>query len=334
MDRRKFLGMVLGSLVMGPRRALAQHAPRVWRIGILSFGSGFTASSATGASDSRSGVLIRAFEEQGYVEGKNVVYVARNAGGRIDRLPELAAEVAGAGVDEIVTTGSEATRAAKQATATIPIVFLGPSYPVEEGLVANFARPGGNITGITLAHSDLVSKLLQLLRDVAPKLADAVVIWDPNNPGNAFVVRDMESAAGPLRLKVQSVLIRSADEADSAIAAIARLRPGALIVLPSPVIFPLAPRLGELAIKLRIPSIGPSKQLSGEGILLAYGADIRDLDRRVAVYVDRILKGAKPADLAVERPTKFELSVNMKTAKAIGLTIPPSLLLRADDVIR
>ena len=326
--------MALGSLVIGPPRALAQRAPRIWRIGILSFGSGFTASSATGSSDSRSAVLIRAFREQGYVEGKNVVYVARNAGGRIERLPELAAEVAGAGVDVIVTTGSEATRAAKQATATIPIVFLGPSYPVEEGLVASFARPGGNITGITLAHSDLVSKLLQLLRDVAPKLAEAAVIWDPDNPGNAFIVRDMNRAAGPLQLKVQSVPIMSANEADSAIAAIARLRPGALIVLPSPVIFPLARRLAELAIKLRIPSIGPAKLLLEQGTLLSYGADSRDLDHRVTVYVDRILKGASPADLPVERPTKFELGVNMKTAKAIGLTIPQPLLLRADEVIQ
>ena len=333
MDRRKFLGMVLGSLAVGPPRAFGQRAPKLWRIGILSFGAGFTASSATGASDPRSAVLIRTFEEQGYVEGKNVVYVTRNAGGKIDRLPQLAAEVAEAGVDVIVTAGSEATRAAKQATSKIPIVFLGPSYPVEEGLVASFARPGGNITGITLAHSDIVSKLLQLLRDVAPKLADATVIWDPNNPGNVFVVRDMESAAGPLKLKVRSVQINSPDEADSAIAAISRLRPSALIVIPSPVVFPLARRLGELAIKLRIPSISPLKQILEEGVLLSYGADSRDLDRRLTVYVDRILKGASPAELPVERPTKFVLGVNMKTAKAIELTIPQSLLLRADEVI-
>jgi putative ABC transport system substrate-binding protein len=277
---------------------------------------------------------MRAFEEQGYVEGKNVVYVARNADGRIERLPELAAEIAGAGVDVIVTTGSEATRAAKQATTTIPIVFLGPSYPVEEGLVASFARPGGNITGITLAQSDHVSKLLQLLRDVAPKLADAAVIWNPDNPGNAFEVRDLESASGPMQLKVRSVLIRSASEADSALAEITRLRPGALIVFPSPVVFPLARRLGGLAIQLRIPSITFAKQMLEDGILLSYGADVSDLDRRVVVYVDRILKGASPGDLAVERPTKFELGVNMKTAKALSLTIPQSLLLRADEVIQ
>ena len=326
--------MALGSMAVAFPPALAQRTLRVWRIGILSFGSGVTASSAIGSSDPRSAALIRAFDEQGYVEGRNVVYVTRNADRRIERLQELAAEVAGAGVDVIVTTGSEATRAAKQATATIPIVFLGPSYPVEEGLVASFARPGGNITGITLAHSDVVSKLLQLLRDVAPKLADAAVIWDPANPGNAFVVRDVESAAVPLPLKIRSVLIRSPDEADSAIAAIERPRPGALIVVPSPVVFPLARRLGELAIKLRIPSISLAKQILEEGILLSYGADNRDLDRRVAVYVDRILKGAKPADMAVERPTKFELGVNMKTAKAIELAIPQSLLLRADEVIQ
>jgi putative ABC transport system substrate-binding protein len=333
MNRRKFLGRVFALWTI-PISVLAQPSPKKWRIGVLAFGTTITGSSAVSTTNPPSPVLRQAFEELGYVEGKNVIYVAKTAEGRIERLPELAHALVASGVDVIVTTGSEATRAAKQATASIPIVFLGPSYPVEEGLVASFARPGGNITGITLAHSDHVSKQLQLLREVAPTLSDLAVVWDPNNPGNAFIVRDMESVAQSLQLKVQSVLIRAPGEADSALAFIAKLRPGALIVYPSPVVYPLGQRIAEVAIKLRVPSIAPAKQFAERGLLLSYGADVRDLDRRVAVYVDRILKGAKPADLPVERPTKFELTVNMRTAKAIGVTIPQSLLLRANDVIQ
>jgi putative ABC transport system substrate-binding protein len=333
MNRRKFIGGVF-VLAAVPPSVLAQRPPKTWRIGVLAFGTSITGSSAVSTINPPSPVLRQAFEELGYVEGKNVVYVAKTADGRIERLPELARALAASGVDVIVTTGSEATRAAKQATSSIPIVFLGPSYPVEEGLVASFARPGGNITGVTLAHSDHVSKQLQLLREVAPDLSDLAVIWDPNNPGNAFIVRDMESVAPSLRLKVQSVLIRAPGEADSALAIIAKLRPGALIVYPSPVVYPLGQRIAELAVKLRLPSISPAKHFTEQGLLMSYGAEVRDLDRRVAVYVDRILKGAKPADLPVERPTKFELAVNMKTATAIGVTMPQSLLLRANDVIQ
>ena len=273
-------------------------------------------------------------EELGYVEGKNVAYVSRAADGRIERLPELAVELVRLRVDIILTTGSEATRAAKQATTTVPIVFLGPSYPVEEGLVASFARPGGNITGITLAQSDHVSKQLQLLRDVVPTLADVAVLWNPANPGSNFTLRDLERAAGPMQLTIRAVPVRNPDETEAAVAAIARVRPGALIVLPSPVLFASMQRIGELAIRLRIPSITALKQNVELGFLLTYGADIRDLERRVAGYVEGILKGASPADLPVERPTKFELAVNLKTAKAIGVAIPQAVLLRADEVIQ
>jgi len=281
-----------------------------------------------------SAVLRQALEELGYVEGKNVAYVSRAADGRIERLPELAVELVRLRVDIILTTGSEATRAAKQATTTVPIVFLGPSYPVEEGLVASFARPGGNITGITLAQSDHVSKQLQLLRDVVPTLAGVAVLWNPANPGSNFTLRDLERAAGPMQLTIRAVPVRNPDETEAAVAAIARVRPGALIVLPSPVLFASMQRIGELAIRLRIPSITALKQNVELGFLLTYGADIRDLERRVAGYVEGILKGASPADLPVERPTKFELAVNLKTAKAIGVAIPQAVLLRADEVIQ
>jgi len=303
----------------------------VWRIGILTPGTNTQLASRANVP---SPVLVEALRGLGYVQGKNVTYLVKTAGGSMERLPAAAAELVASDVDVIVTQGSEATRAAKQATPSIPIVFLGPSYPVEEGLVASFAHPGGNATGITLAQSDLASKLLQLLRDVVPALKDVAVIWSPDNPGSTFVFRDLERASVALRLKMQSLTIRSADASDPVLAAIASLRSDALIVLPAALVNAHMQRLCDLAPKLGIPSISPLKQYAEQGLLLSYGADIRDLEPRVAVYVDRILKGAKPTDLPVERPTKFELVINLKTAKAIGIAVPQSLRLRADELIQ
>jgi putative ABC transport system substrate-binding protein len=335
MDRRHFVATVAGALAVVPASARAQQSTRMWRIGALATGAG-GASGRTfpgAVTNPPSATLRQALQDYGYVEGKNVTYVSRSAEGRIERLPTAAAELVALGVDVILTSGSEATRAAKQATTTIPIVFLGPSYPVEEGLIASFARPGGNITGITVAQSDHVSKHLQLLRDVAPQLADVAVFWSRANPGNAFTLRDIESAAAPMKIKVQSVAIASVEGAEEGLGVIDRMRPGALILLPSPLVYPYAPRIAELAIRLRIPTITAFKQFAEQGFLLSYGADIRELEPRVAGYVDRILRGAKPAELPVERPTKFELAINMKTAKAIGVAIPQALLLRADHKI-
>jgi putative ABC transport system substrate-binding protein len=213
-------------------------------------------------------------------------------------------------------------------------VFIGPSYPVEEGLVESFARPGGNVTGITLAQSDHVAKLLQLLLDVVPALTDVGVIWSPANPGSALLFRETEAAARGLKLKVLPVPMASLADVEPALAAIARARPGALLLNPSVITNTSAERIGELAVRLRIPSITQAKALMERGLLMSYGADNRDVQRRIPSFVDRILKGAKPADIPVERPTKFGLAINMKTAKAIGITIPNSLLLRADDVIQ
>jgi putative tryptophan/tyrosine transport system substrate-binding protein len=237
-------------------------------------------------------------------------------------------------LDVIVVGGSEATKAMKEATRSIPIVFIGPSYPVEEGLVERFARPGGNITGITVAQSDHVAKLLQLLLDVVPALSDVAVIWSPANAGSTFLLRDAEAASRSLKLKVLPVTMGSGADVEPALAAIARARPGALIVLPAPIPIANAERIGELAIRLRIPSITPFKSLMERGLLMSYGADSRDVERRLPDFLDRILKGARPADMPVERPTRFELAINMKTAKALGLRIPQSLLLRADEVIQ
>jgi putative ABC transport system substrate-binding protein len=213
-------------------------------------------------------------------------------------------------------------------------VFIGPSYPVEEGLVTSFQRPGGNVTGITVAQSDFVAKLLQLLLDVVPGLSDVGVIWSPANPGTTFLLRDTEATARSLKLRVLPVAMASEADVEPGLAAIERAHPGALIVNPAPIPLANADRIGKLAIRLRIPSITQAKGMMERGLLMSYGADFREVDLRIPGYVDRILKGAKPADMPVERPTKFELAINMKTARAIGLTIPQSLLLRADEVIQ
>ena len=321
--RRDFL-IAVGALLTLPLAAEAQQAARLPRIGVLLAGSGGTVFDN----------MREDFRQLGYVEGRTAVIEWRTWEGKPERLAEAVAEIMRLRPDVIVVGGSEATKAFKAATQTIPIVFSGPSYPVEEGLVESFARPGGNITGVTLAQSDHVAKLLQVLRDVVPALADVGVIWSPINPGSTFVFKDTEEAARGLKLKLLSLPIASTADVEPALAAMARARPAALVVNPAALINTNIERIVESAIRLRIPSITQNKALMERGLLMSYGADIRDVQRRVLSYVDRILKGAKPADMPVERPTKFELAINMKTAKAIGLTIPRELLLRADEVIQ
>ena len=326
--RRDFL-IAVGAFLTLPLAAEAQQTARMPRIGVL-----FSGGAGTSAANLSAEVLRQGLQELGYVEGRTAVIEWRRWEGKPERLREAVAEMVRLNLDVIVVGGSEATKALKEATRSIPIVFVGPSYPVEEGLVESFARPGGNITGITVAQSDYVPKMLQLLRDVVPALADVGVIWSPANPGSTFLFRDTEAAARGLKLKVLPVPIGSAADVEPALAAIARARPGALILNPAVTPIANAEQIGELAIRLRIPSITQLKALMELGLLMSYGADIRDVERRIPSYVDRILKGAKPADMPVERPTKFELGINMKTAKAIGIAIPNSLLLRADEVIQ
>jgi len=328
VQRRHFL-IAAGTLLVPPLAAKAQPVARLPRIGVL-----FSGGAGTSAANLNAEVLRQGLQELGYVERRTAVIEWRSWEGKPERLREAVAEMVRLNLDVIVVGGSEAAKAMKEATTSIPIVFIGPSYPVEEGLVKSFARPGGNITGITVAQSDFVPKTLQLLRDVVPALADVGVIWSPANPGSTFVFRDTEAAARDLKLKVLPVPMGSAADVEPALAAIARTPPGALILAPAVTPIANAERIAELAIRLRIPSITQLKTLLERGLLMSYGADIRDVQRRVPSYVDRILKGAKPADMPVERPTKFELGINMKTAKAIGLTIPQSLLLRADEVIQ
>ena len=251
-----------------------------------------------------------------------------------ERLRSASAELLALNPDVIVVGGSEATRAMKEATRSIPIVFIGPSYPVEEGLVASFARPGGNVTGVSVAMSDYVTKLLQLLLDVVPGLSEVALIWSPDNAGHVFLRRDAEAAGSVLKLKVVPVAMASPADVEPALAALSRGRPKALVVLPGPIPNANAERIAELAIRLRMPSMTANKALMERGLLVSYGPDFRDLNRRIPGYVDRILKGARPAEMPVERPTTFELGINLKTAKAIGLVIPPPLLARADTVVQ
>lgn len=324
MDRRTFMRGVAGGLFALPFTSGAQQAARLPRLGVL-----YPGTKGAGAEAMRQGL-----QELGYVEGRTIIIEWRWWEGKPELLREAVAEMVRLDLDVIVAGGSEGAKALKEATRSIPIVFSGPSYPVEEGLVESFARPGRNITGVTVAQSDTVTKLLQLLRDIVPALTDVCVVWSPANPGTQFTLRDMEAAAQGLKLKILPVPMASAADVDLALATIARARPGALIVLPAAVPAANAERIGDLAIRLRIPSITANKALMERGLLMSYGADPRDVGRRVPAYVDRILKGAKPADMPVERPTKFELAINMKTAKAIGLAVPQALLLRADEVIQ
>jgi len=328
MDRRTFIGTVAGSIVVPVFGVDAQQPEKIWRIGVLLTG----ASPPSGAPPSDA--LEQGLHEHGYMRGRNTTYVVRAAEGRSDRLPELAAQLVQLRVDAIVTFGSEATSAAKQATQSIPIVFVGPSHPVEEGLVVSLARPGGNITGLTSQQSDIIAKTLQLLRDVVPVLSEVAVIWNPAIPSSGLLLRDVEDAAARLQLKIQRVVMANTTDMELAFTAIARTRAGAILVQSFPFTTSNAARIAEFAIKQRLPTISTNTITARRGLLMSYGPSFFDLERRLAGYLDRILKGAKPADLPIEQPTKFELVINMNTAKALGLTIPQSLLLRADEVIQ
>jgi putative ABC transport system substrate-binding protein len=287
MNRRTFMGRVAGGVLAVPLLAEAQHAARLPRIGVL----------YPGKTGSDTEALVKGLQELGYVEGRTVVIEWRWWEGKTEQLRDSTAEMVRLNPDVIVVRGSEATRAMKEATKSIPIVFQGPSYPVEEGLVKSFARPGGNITGVTAAQSDHAAKLLQLLRDVAPALSDVGVIWSPANPGSTLLLRDTETAARGLKVKVLPVPLASGPDVETALAAIARARPGALIVNAAPIIGANIERIGELAIQLRMPSITQPKALLERGLLMSYGADFRDVVLRIPSYVDRILKGAKPAEM-------------------------------------
>jgi putative ABC transport system substrate-binding protein len=269
--------------------------------------------------------------ELGYIEGQNVALVIRSADGRSDTFPGLAAELVRLKVDVIVTGTNPGVAAAQKATTSIPIVMTASTDPVASGFVASLARPGGNITGLTLQSPDLAGKRLQLLKEAVPNLSRVAILWDPSFPTRSL--REVEAAAPVLGLQLQVVAVRHPGELDGAVAAATRNRAGALFSIAGNLAFSNRARIAELAVGRRLPTLGGVPEYAEAGWLMSYGASPTDLSRRAADFVDRILKGAKPADLPVEQPTKFHFVINLKTAKALGISIPQSLLQRADRVI-
>jgi len=314
-------------LLATPLAAEAQAPAKVPRIGFLSSGS--PTQTAPYAEAFREGL-----RELGYVEGQNIAIEYRFAEGRPERLPALAAELVRLKVDIIVTTAGPAPEAAKQATSTIPIVFAASGDPVAEGLVASIARPGGNITGLAAMSPDVVGKQLELLKEVAPKVSRVAVLQNPGNPAHTAALRQAEGAAWALGVQLHILRARTPAEIEAAFAAIRSQRAGGVLVLRDGMFLAQRTQIAALAAKSRLPAVYGLREEAEAGGLMAYGSSVLLMYRRAATYVDKILKGAKPADLPVEQPTRFELVINLKTAKALGLTIPPSLLARADEVIQ
>jgi putative ABC transport system substrate-binding protein len=326
MKRREFISLLGGTLATWPLAAWAQQPSRIIKIGHIE--SGWPSSSPN---------LLAAFQrrlrELGYVEGKNLFIERRYAEGREERLPQLAAELVQFGVDVIFAIGPPQALAAAKATDKIPIIFVGGGDPVEMGLVKSLAHPGGNVTGLTFVTVELAPKRIQLLKQAVSRTKRVAILWNPNNVVNKLELKAATATAGTLGLTPLPVEIRVLDDIDRAFIAMARERVDAALVLSSPLTFPNRPRIVEAALKARIPTMGALREYAEAGVLMSYGPSYADHCRRAANYVDQILKGAKPADLPVQLPTTFELIINLKTAKTLGLTIPPSLLATADEVI-
>ncbi len=324
--RRAFLGTLAGGL-LAPLAAGAQQSGKVWRIGFLAGG--------TRTADGAPPVALRqALRELGYVEGTNVSYEGRWAEAKRERFPALAAELVDLKVDLIVTMGGPAAEAAREATSTIPIVITGAGDAVATGLIASLARPGGNITGITDPAAELSAKRLELLKEAVPKASRIAVLWNADDRAMSLRYREVERAARILRVTVQPLGVRAPDDFEVAFSSMTRERPDALFLVTDALTNLNRKRVFDFAATRRIPAMYEFGFLVKDGGLMSYGPDTADNLRRAAGYVDRILKGAKPGDLPVEQPTRYYLLINLKTAKALGLTIPQSLLLRADEVIQ
>ena len=327
ISRRRFTaGVAIALTPLGARASAqeykAQQAKRLPRIGILLF------------SDQDRAVIrpcLQELQARGYVDGKTVVIEYRDAEGRYDRLPELAGEIARFHPDVIYSYGGEQAPIVKQATQSIPIVVVVSNDPVASGLVASLARPGGNVTGVTYVHDQLAGKVIELLKDAAPRVARVAILWNPNHTDPEY--RETQRGASTLGVALQSLEVRSAQELEVAFQAAARGRPEALIVAGSRLLQRHRQQIGEFASKNRLPLVGTPTWLLEAGALLTYGPNTAELHRRAAGYVDKILKGARPADLPMQQPASFELAINLKVARALGLTLPPSLLARADQVI-
>ena len=325
MSGRIFAITLASMMLLSVCRAGSQQPKKIPRIGYLS------AASASEVAF-RTEPFRQGLRELGYVEGKNIVIEYRYAEGKLDRLSALAAELVGLRVDVIVTAGPSATRPAKDATATIPIVMTQDSDPVANGFIASLARPGGNITGLSTLAQELSGKRLELLKEIVPKLSRVAVLGTSTIPGNAEASKETEAAAAAFRVQFQYLDIRDPKDIEPVFRAASKSQADGAVVLNGP---PHIQRLiPDFAVKHRLPAIYFNSAIVDDRGLMSYGASLSDLDRRAATYVDKILKGAKPSDLPVEQPKKFDFIINLKAAKQIGLTIPPNVLARADKVIK
>jgi ABC-type uncharacterized transport system substrate-binding protein len=325
MDRRRFLVASLASVLGAPLASEAQPGRKLARVGVL---------GATSADLSPPLLALRiGFRELGYQEGRDVAFEWRWAHGQVDRFPALAAELAGLQVDVIVASVNAAVVAARTTSPNTPIVMVYSTDPVGEGFVANLGRPGGNITGVTIQATGLVAKGLQLLKEALPDVSRMAVLRDAGDPGRQDERAATETTARSLRVQLQTIEVRAVSEVDGILAAMARGRVGGVVVESTPMTFANRARVAELAIHHRLPSISLAREHAEAGTFMSYGPDYPDLARRAAYFVDKILKGARPGNLPVEQPLKFELVVNRKTARALGRTIPAGLLARADQVL-
>ena len=313
-------------LLAFPFPARAQQPGKLHRIGYL--------SASVGRDDPNYEALRQGLRALGYIEGQNLVIEYRSAEGNLDRLPALAAELVRLKVDIIFAAGATQAVAAKKATSAIPIIFVGTVDPVAIGLVDSLARPGGNVTGFSIGAPGLYGKRLEILKETLPRLSRVGLLLNPVNPAADVIFKEVQTAGQDLGVRVQSLEVRSPNDIDTAFEAATKAQLGALVVMQHPPITTNPKRIVELAAKRRLPAIYSDTPWIHDGGLMSYGPSIPDLNRRAAIHVDKILKGAKPADLPVEQPIKFELMINLKTAKTLGLTIPPVVLMRAERVIK
>ena len=319
--------LILAVILLTIRLANAQESAKVWKIGVL-------ASTSRSLNASREDSLWQGLRQLGYVEGKNLSMEFRYADGQLDRLPQLAADLVRLKVDVIVVSGTRVAVAAKQATSTIPIVLAGVGNPVQAGLVTSLMHPGGNVTGVSRLSPDFIGKRVELIKEVIPKTARMAALSNPGNPAEAASLKEIDIEARELAIKLQIVTAGNPNEFESAIGAASKARADALLVMPDALFHSYPSRIVALAAENRLPAMYDRPDFVEAGGLMSYAVNIPDLSRQAARYIDRILKGSKPADLSLEEPTRYELVINLNTAKALGLTIPPSVLVRADKVIK
>ena len=325
VERRQFMTVLASAAVLGPVPVRAQQAAKLARIGFL--GNSTAALEANLIGPFRDGL-----RSLGYEEGRNIEIVFRWADGKYERFPSLIAELVAAKVDVLVTAGTPATQAVKNATTTIPLVMIAVGDPVSTGIVPSLSRPSGNITGLSSLAPDLEGKRLELLREIVPKLTHVAFFLNPANAFHAVSMRQALTAAQTLNIKLQPFEVRKSKDLDVAFAAIVKEKPDGLLILADRVFLHDRQRLMDFATQQKLPSVNAYRELVEAGGLMSYGPSYEDMHRRAAIYVDKILRGSKPAELPIEQPTKFNLLINLKAAKALSLTVPPALLARADEV--